>query len=57
LVPFALFVGGGEGREEGFEEEPPREKERDVMVLCDGWYVKKRASGCDWEVLLIAKLT
>jgi hypothetical protein len=35
FVPFVRFVGGGEGRWEGFEEGPPREKERDVIVLRD----------------------
>jgi hypothetical protein len=40
FVPF-VFVGGGEGRREEFEEGPLREKE----------------SACDWEVLRIAKLT
>lgn len=40
-MPFALFVGGGEGRWEGFEEDPPREKDREVMALSDGWCVKE----------------
>jgi hypothetical protein len=56
FVPF-VFVGGGEGRREEFEEGPLREKERDVIVLGDGLVCKARVSGCDWEVLRIAKLT
>jgi hypothetical protein len=55
FVPF-VFVGGGEGRREEFEG-PPREKERDVIVLGDGLVCKARVSGRDWEVLRIAKLT
>jgi hypothetical protein len=39
FVPF-VFVGGGEGRREEFEEGPPREKEREVIVAGDGWCVR-----------------
>jgi hypothetical protein len=43
FVPF-VFVDGGEGRWDSFEEGPLREKEREVIVAGDGWCV--REVGC-----------